>query len=130
MFSFKGAKEWASGFLNDGGGSTQRPNLEEFLNEVSTENTEHLYFTRKVDEKFAMQETKPTYEQLSQSSITSEALRNIKVLKAFEVILQERCVECHASGRALKLAIYLSNLLLYRFPLTFTPTECKHMTAF
>jgi len=90
MFSFKGAKEWASGFLGDGGAANQRPNLDVFLHEVSTENTEHLYFTRKVDEKFAMQETKPTYEQLSQHSITHEANRNIKVLKAFEVILQER----------------------------------------
>ena len=96
MFSFKGAKEWASGFLNDGGASTQRPNLEEFLHEVSTENTEHLYFNRKVDEKFAMQETKPTFEQLSQSSITNEANRNVKILRAIEIILQERyvCVLC------------------------------------
>ena len=90
MSFFKGAKEWASGFLTDGSSSTQRPNLEEFLHEVSTENTEHLFFHRKVDEKFQQQETKPSFEQLSQNSITNEASRNIKILRAFEIILQER----------------------------------------
>ena len=92
MFSLKGAKEWASGFLSDAA-STTRPNLEEFLQEVSTENTEHLFFQKAVDDKLAMQnECKPSYEQLSQNSILVEANRNLAVLRAFDVILQERCV--------------------------------------
>ena len=49
MFSLKGAKEWASGFLDNGNnGGTGRPNLEKFLEEVSTENTEHLFFLKSI----------------------------------------------------------------------------------
>ena len=90
MFSFKGAKEWATGLLSDGAASTARPNLEEFLQEVSTENTEHLFFQKTVDDKFQQKECKPSYEQLSQNNIVYEANRNLAVLRAFEIILQER----------------------------------------
>jgi hypothetical protein len=91
MFSLKGAKEWAAGFLDGSSSNTGRPNLEKFLEEVDTENTEHLIFhSQNVDAKFEEDECKPTYVQLSQKSIISEAQRNLKVLQALENILQER----------------------------------------
>ena len=91
MFSLKGAKEWASGFLDNGNnGGTGRPNLEKFLEEVSTENTEHLFFHKKIDSKFQEEECRPTYEQLSQSTIMHEAARNLKVLQNMEMMVQER----------------------------------------
>jgi hypothetical protein len=89
MFSsLKGAKEWASSLLE--GSAPQSTNLDQFLEEVNNENTEHFVFQREVDKDFEEEECKPTYEQLSQSNINLEANRNIMVLRAFETILQER----------------------------------------
>ena len=62
----------------------------------NAESTERLCFEKPEGEhaltmaEFEKEECKPTYEQLSQSSINLEANKNVVILKSFETILQER----------------------------------------
>ena len=81
----------AGGLLNDSVKylfqDRPKANLTKFIDEVNTENAEHMSYQKEFDESL---ELCPTYEQLNQDRINDQAAKNVMMLKSFEHILDER----------------------------------------
>ena len=84
----------AGGLLNDSWpvkllfeGNRPKASLTKFIDEINSENAEHMSYQKDFDESYDLN---PTYEQLNQDRINDQAAKNVMMLKSFEHILDER----------------------------------------
>jgi hypothetical protein len=64
-----------------------KADFHQFVEEINNENIDFLSCKKEFNE---VEETKPSYEQLSPERISDEASKNIQVLKSLETILEDR----------------------------------------
>jgi hypothetical protein len=83
----------AGGLLNDSWAvkylfqDRPKASLSKFIDEINSENAEHMSYQKDFDESF---ELNPTYEQLNQDRINDQATKNVLTIKSLEHILDER----------------------------------------
>lgn len=82
--SLLGMNDWPVKFLFQ---DRQKADLTKFIEEINTENAEHMSYQKEFDE---LTELNPTYEQLSHDRVNDQCTKNIQVLKSFESLLDER----------------------------------------